>query len=69
MSEERAGELTSRAEPTAQLRWVKRIVRPTEDKEKLMTFLQQAWSVIEYRDRVRSDARIEWRDVPVQSEE
>lgn len=61
---------TSTVEPTFQLRWMKRIVRPTADKEKLMTFLQQEWKVIVYdRDGVGTVVRTEWRDVPTVMEE
>lgn len=61
-------ELTSTAEPTTRLRWVKRIVHPTEDKEKLMTFLQQAWIITDFRGDERIGQRTEWRDVPTEVE-
>jgi len=56
--------------PTAQLRYVKRIVRPTADKEKLMTFLQQAWVITDLQGEapLSQYQRIEWRDVPTETE-
>ena len=60
--------LTTTEELTGALRNLKRIVRPVPDKEKLMTFLQQAWLVTDFRNGEPIGQRTEWRDVPTETE-